>query len=109
MPSESSLAPIATRNQKRLKLRAMRIKKYRESCNAVIEFADAWRQVAEVIVTFTSLDVLDVKEQQEFGIYLLQYLLKRVVRSELLPPVSRLLSGSALLIVNNIKRYVLAF
>ncbi|XP_066259964.1 nuclear pore complex protein Nup205 [Euwallacea similis] len=107
IPDIADISTIPESNPKLLKKHASDMKLYNEACAAVVEFADAWCQVAEVLVTFMPLEILDAKEQQVFSIHLLLYLLKKVVRSQLLTAVARYLSGSVLLIMDNIKRYYL--
>ncbi|XP_019753417.1 nuclear pore complex protein Nup205 [Dendroctonus ponderosae] len=83
------------------------LQKYADACESLVEFVNAWRQVVEVVVTCIPLEILNAREQQVFSITLLLCLLRKVVRSDLLPEVYRLLSGSVLLIMNNIKRHYL--
>ncbi|CAH1170192.1 unnamed protein product [Phaedon cochleariae] len=83
---------------------ALEINKQRETCSSVIQFTDAWRQVAEVLVIFTPTEILSTTEQQIISISLLKQILKKVVRAQLLPEVSRLLSGAVLLFMDNLKK-----
>ncbi|KAL1493157.1 hypothetical protein ABEB36_011268 [Hypothenemus hampei] len=82
----------------------LKMKKHQEACNAVVEFVDSWRQVAEVLATFIPLDVFYAREQQVYNITLLLCVLKKVVRAgNLLPEIPRLLSGSVVLMMTSIK------
>lgn len=81
------------------------LKKYADACESLVECVNGWRQVVEIVVTCIPLEILNAREQQVFSITLLLCLLRKVVRSDLLPAVYRTLSGSVLLIMSNIKRY----
>ncbi|KAG5873933.1 hypothetical protein JTB14_014533 [Gonioctena quinquepunctata] len=83
---------------------ALELNKRTETCYAVIQFTDAWRQVAEVLVLFTPSEILSTTEQQIISISFLKQLLREVVKAQLLPEVSRLLSGAILLFVDNMKK-----
>ncbi|KAJ8943937.1 hypothetical protein NQ314_009601 [Rhamnusium bicolor] len=83
---------------------ALEINKKNETCFAVVQFVDAWRQVAEVLVIYTPLEILSSTEQQVISICLLKHLLKKVIKVQLLPEVSRLLSGAVLLMMGNLKK-----
>ncbi|XP_030766141.1 nuclear pore complex protein Nup205 [Sitophilus oryzae] len=84
---------------------ALNLNKRTESCSSVIDLVDAWRQLAEVLVSFMPLEVLNPTEQQVLSITLLLGVLGKATKAQLLPEVARLLSGSVLLMIDNIKRY----
>nr|XP_023028038.1 nuclear pore complex protein Nup205 [Leptinotarsa decemlineata] len=83
---------------------ALEINRRAETCSALIQFTDAWRQVAEVLIIFTPTEILSTTEQQIISISLIKQLLTIVVRAQLLPEVSRLLSGAILLLADNLKK-----
>ncbi|KAJ8957097.1 hypothetical protein NQ318_007312 [Aromia moschata] len=83
---------------------ALEINKKNETCYAVVQFVDAWRQVAEVLVIYTPLEILSLTEQQVISICLLKHILRKVVKVQLLPEVSRLLSGAVLLLMDTLKK-----
>lgn len=95
---------LPVRSPRAIKQYNLKLRKYADACASVIEFIDSWRQVAEVFVCFMPVEILDAKEQQIFSITILRCLLKKVKGAHLLPEVSRLLSGSVLLMMDNIKR-----
>ncbi|CAH1259504.1 unnamed protein product [Diabrotica balteata] len=83
---------------------ALELNKRNEACAIMVQFADAWRQVTEVLVLYTPMEILSVQEQQIVSLALLKPLLKDISKSELLPEVARLLSGTVLMLMYNIKR-----
>ncbi|KAF7266032.1 hypothetical protein GWI33_020609 [Rhynchophorus ferrugineus] len=84
---------------------ALSLNKRTESCVSVVALVDAWRQVAEVLVSFMPLEILDPMEQQVLSITLLLSILNKATKSQLLPEVNRLLSGAVLLMIDNIRRH----
>ncbi|KAJ8924600.1 hypothetical protein NQ315_000750 [Exocentrus adspersus] len=83
---------------------ALELNKRTESCSSVVQFVDAWRQVAEVLVSYIPLEIISSTEQQIISISLLKHLLKKAVKVQLLPEVSRYISGAVLLMMGNLKK-----
>lgn len=83
---------------------ALELNKRTETSSAVVQFVDAWRQVAEVLVIYIPLEIISSMEQQVISICLLRHLLKKVVKVKLLPEVSRYISGAVLLMMHNLKK-----
>ncbi|XP_057651912.1 nuclear pore complex protein Nup205 [Diorhabda carinulata] len=83
---------------------ALETNKRNETFTVITRFTDAWRQVAEVLVLFTPIEILSSTEQQVVSISLLKHLLKDISKAQLLPEVSRLLSGAVLLLTHNLRK-----
>ncbi|XP_018577858.1 nuclear pore complex protein Nup205 [Anoplophora glabripennis] len=83
---------------------ALELNKRTETCSSVVQFVDAWRQVAEVLVMYIPLEIISSTEQQIISICLLKHILKKVVKVQLLPEVSRYTSGAVLLMMTNLKK-----
>ncbi|CAG9760402.1 unnamed protein product [Ceutorhynchus assimilis] len=93
------------------KLHAYKMKKNVDALErartSIIEYADAWKQVVGVLVSFVPIEILGLSDQQVFSTTILVNVLRKVTENELLPEVDRLLSGCVLLIMDNIKRHYL--
>ena len=87
-------------------LHVLNINNSRKSRASIIKFVDAWRQVTEVLITYLPYDVLSAKEQVQLELYILEHLLKRVVKAEavVLPTIADLFSGVVLLLFKNIQK-----
>ncbi|XP_060535293.1 nuclear pore complex protein Nup205 [Cylas formicarius] len=83
---------------------ALNLNKQAEYSSALVDLADAWRQVAEILVTRIPPEVVTTNEQQIVTLSLALSLLKRVTKTDLLPDVVRYVSGAVLLMVDNMKR-----
>lgn len=83
---------------------ALELNKRAEICSSVVQFVGAWRQVAEVLIIYIPLEIISSIEQQIISICLLKHLLKKVVKVQLLPEVSRYISGAVLLLMSNLKK-----
>lgn len=85
-------------------IHAVNINNTRNTAASVVRFVDSWRQVVEVLVTYVPLDTLSAKEQQVLDIQMLEEILKKIVKVNLLPEVSTLLSGAILLLLVNLRK-----
>ncbi|CAH0547709.1 unnamed protein product [Brassicogethes aeneus] len=82
---------------------ALELNKRSEQSAAVVQFVNGWRQVIEVLVNYMPPEVLNSTEQQLVCIFMISNLLRAIVKSYLLPEVSRLLSGAILLMMDTLK------
>ncbi|VEN41265.1 unnamed protein product [Callosobruchus maculatus] len=83
---------------------ALEINQKNETCAVICQFVDAWRHVAEVLLLYTPVEILSLLEQQVVSISLMKHLLKNVTRAQLLPDVSRYISGAVLILMDSLKK-----
>lgn len=83
---------------------ALELNKRSEACQNNIQFVNAWRQVAEVLVIFAPLEILTITEQQIINIDLLLNVVSNIVNLQLFPDALRMLSGSTLVILDSFKK-----
>lgn len=88
----------------RVLLHALTINQARETTRSVLEFVDAWTQVTEILVLHLPYEILSPKEQQVLEIYLLENILRIIVKNIVNIEVSSLLSGAVLLILVNLRK-----
>ncbi|CAH1968892.1 unnamed protein product [Acanthoscelides obtectus] len=83
---------------------ALEINKKNETCAVICQFVDAWRHVAEVLLLYIPIEILSLLEQQVVSISLLKHLLKNIAKAQLLPDVSRYISGAVLIFMDSLKK-----
>ncbi|KAL3284709.1 hypothetical protein HHI36_018857 [Cryptolaemus montrouzieri] len=83
---------------------ALEINKYRERSAGVVQFVEAWCQIIDVIVLYIPFEIISPTDKQYLCIQLLVKLLKTVTQLDIINDASKLLSGTILILLNNLRK-----
>ncbi|GJQ87127.1 hypothetical protein Trydic_g23975 [Trypoxylus dichotomus] len=83
---------------------ALNINNTRQTAASMVRFVDSWRQVVQVLIIYMPYTILSAYEQQNFQLSLLEQVLKKIANVVLLPDIGNLLSGTVLLLLENLRK-----
>lgn len=85
-------------------MHALNINQSRLSSSSMIRYVDAWRQLVQIIAIFTPYEVVNAEDQQTILIVLIETLLNKVSNSNLIVEVANLLSGTVVVLLENLRK-----
>lgn len=85
-------------------LHAVNINNSRKTAASTAKFVDAWRQVVQVMITYLPIEIIAPKDQVLLQIYLLDVILNKSVKLVLQPDVANYLSGTVMLLIENMRK-----